>query len=95
VISGFEFAAKALSAHDCTHIVGMASDAYRSRYAAFNQQYLSMKTVEESKRRQSANNRDDIENDPLLDRHDVEERIWEFPIDCRSVFDPSRVNQSE
>jgi hypothetical protein len=81
VISGFEFAAKALSAHDCTHIVGMASDAYRSRYAAFNQQYLSMKTVEESKRRQSANNR--------------EERIWEFPIDSGSVFDPSRVNQSE
>jgi hypothetical protein len=57
--------------------------------------YLSMKTVEEPESRQSANDRDDIENKPLFNRHNVEERIWEFPIDCRSVFDPCRVDQSE
>jgi len=56
---------------------------------------LSMKTVEESKSRQSAYHRDDIEDDPLLDRHDIEERVWEFPINSRGVFDPCRVDQSE
>jgi len=54
-----------------------------------------MKTVEEPKSRQSADNRDDVEYDPLLNRHDVEERIWEFPINSRGVFDPCRVDQSE
>jgi hypothetical protein len=54
-----------------------------------------MKTVEEPKSRQSANDRNDIEDDPLLNRHDVEERIWEFAVDGRSVFDPCRVDQSE
>jgi hypothetical protein len=54
-----------------------------------------MKTVEEPKSRQSANNRDDIKDNPLFNRHDVEERIWEFPINSRSVFDPCRVDQSE
>lgn len=47
-----------------------------------------MQTVEESEGRQSANNRDNIEDDPLFDRHNIEERIWEFPIDRRGVFDP-------
>ena len=73
----------------------MASDGYISRYAAFSQYHLSMKAVEEPKSRQSANNRDDVEHDPLFNRHDVEERIWEFPINSRGVFDPCRVDQSE
>lgn len=54
-----------------------------------------MKTVEEPKSRQRADHRDDVEDGPLFNRHDVEERIWEFPINSRSVFDPCRVDQSE
>jgi hypothetical protein len=54
-----------------------------------------MKTVEEPKSRQSADNRDDVEDNPLFNRHNVEERIWEFPINSGCVFDPSRVDQSE
>jgi hypothetical protein len=47
-----------------------------------------MKAVEEPESRQSTNDSDDIEDDPLFDRHDVEERIWELPVDGRGVFDP-------
>jgi hypothetical protein len=47
-----------------------------------------METIEEPKSRQSSSNGNDVEDDPLFDRHDVEEWIWEFAVDTRSVFDP-------
>jgi hypothetical protein len=49
---------------------------------------LSMETVDESESCQGAYNGDNIEDNPLIQRHEVEERIWEFPIDRRSVLDP-------
>jgi len=54
-----------------------------------------MQTVEEPEGRQSANNRDDVKDDPLFNRHNIEKRIWEFAVDGRGVFDPCRVDQSE
>lgn len=47
-----------------------------------------MQAVQALEGHQSATNRKNIEDDPLFERHNVEERIWEFPIDRRGVFDP-------
>lgn len=54
-----------------------------------------MKVVEKTESGQSANNGEHVEDDPLMNRHDVQEWVWECSIDRRGVFDPCRVNQSE
>ena len=54
-----------------------------------------MKTVQQPECGQSTHNGDDVEYDPLLDRHDIQEWVWELVIDRSGVLDPEGVDYSE